>query len=196
MKIYDKDNIEIYDIDVDSKTKLKQSLEGADMITAVFTHKDYIDLVIGDNIVWREERYTLFDEPSVKKEKSNQYTYNIDFHAPKFQFRKVLMLLDDKTEYFVYGNLEDLLNHVITNLNRVFGITSISLGSVPDTEYRNFHFENIDGLSCVNDIVSVFEKEWSLESGVVNIYDHLGTDVNLTFQFKRGLKTIERKKLR
>ena len=197
MKIYNSFGAEIFDVEINKGTKLKKGLGGIDIINAVFTAKDYFDLKLGDNVSWRGVKYTMMDEPSVNKKRMNEYHYNIDFKAPKYQFSKAIVLLDEKTEFFIYGNLATMLAEIVSNINRVLGNEFAVIGNVPDTDVKNVQFANIDGLTAIDDVVGLWEYEWYVQGSFIHVVDKIGDEsTRHEFQFKKGLKTIERKKLR
>lgn len=202
MKIYDKSDVEQFDVVIDKRTKLKASLTGRSLINALFTTDTYLDIYIGYYIIWETEKYTLWNEPSVNKKRTNEYVYNLDFMAPKFSFENILVTIDKSphilTNFPLYGDLEVQLNHIIdNNINRIFGAGTYTLGSFPSgTDNKNILYEDIDCLTALNDIVAEWELEYSLSGSVINVVENVGSPTGLTFQFKQGLKGIQRKKLR
>ncbi len=197
MIIY-RDSLPVLTIEVDSKTQLKQVLLGEDRITCDFTLDYYFDLRIGDYVLWRGMKYTIFKQSSVDKSKTNLFKYSFTFDSYIYYLTDSLYLFDNQVEFSLLGDLEKFANLLITNLNRTSGASTYSLGEIPATEAKNLTFQKSDCLQAIQTIASNFEIEYELSSDgtTINFSDTIGIDTGLTFEYKAGLRNIKRKKLK
>ena len=196
MKFF-RDNIEIIDVVVDNKTQLKQSLQGQDLIQANFTLENYFEFKIGDNVQWRNKKYTILEQPSVKKNKQNEFVYSFDLKSYQYRMESALFMLDGQTDFYLLGDLEKFANLIVVNLNRIFGADYYQLGTYPSTEVKNLSFQNTNCFSTLQRITQEFGLEYyfSQDGRTINLVSKIGNDTGLSFQYKYGLQRIERQKV-
>ncbi len=196
MKFY-REGQEIIDIDVDSKTTLHQSLLGKDYVKCNFSLGSYFEFKIGDYVVWKNRTYTIFKEPSFIKEKANLFKYSFELESDFYRFLDALYMFEYQTDFSLMGNLEKFANLVVLNLNRISGAGYYQLGSVPETLTKNLTFNDENCLTVIQKISKEFEFEFQYdhENRLISFVDKIGVDTGLTFEFRKGLRTIEREKV-
>ncbi|WP_417444651.1 phage tail spike protein [Joostella sp.] len=188
MKIY-RNEVEIHDIEIDANTELKQSISGEDLISSRFTLPEKIDLQIGDYVTWNGLDYTILDEPQVKKSQG-YFTYNLQFKSSLYLLKNVLVLLDDSSEFYLFGNAQTLVSQIISNLNRVYG--GYYADFVEDTEEINFYFNNYNCLSAIQNIASQLSCEFRIEGKKITFKKKIGQETGLVFEYRKELREIER----
>ena len=196
MRVY-RDNKEIVNIVIDNKTQLKKFILGEDFVQSSFIIESYFDFQIGDYINWRGKKYTILKQPSVKKVQATQFQYAIDFRSDQYQFQNALYLFDKQAEFDLVGDFLKFANLVIVNMNRIAGESYYQLGEVSNTEVKNLHFDNFNCFYVVQFLCKEFEKEFyfSEDGKTLNFVDKIGNDTGLSFQFRNGLRNIERQKV-
>ncbi|MEE9408277.1 MAG: phage tail protein [Polaribacter sp.] len=196
MKFY-RNQVEIRDVTVDNKTQLKQSLQGQDIIQCNFTLDSFFDFQIGDYVEWRNKKYTIFKQPSVKKDKTNVFQYNFDIESDQYRLLDALYMLDGQTDFYLMGDLEKFANLIVVNLNRLSGTGFYQLGSIPNTDVRNLSFQDQTCLNVLQKISQEFSFEFlfSDDGRTISFIDKIGNDIGLSFEFKKGLRNIERQKV-
>ncbi len=193
MKVF-RDGTEIIDISIDDKTQLKQVLQGMSVVQANFALEQYFEFQIGDYIDWEDERYTILEQPSVKKVKSNQYQYNFDLKAGFYKLQEILFLHNGDAEFFLFGDVRKFIHQVVSNINRV-GAVNYTVGTIPNTISKNLSFKNEDCLKVIQKIAKEFDLEYFFLNNQIHLTKKIGNPTNLKFEFKKGLRNIERKKL-
>ncbi len=188
---------QIIEVVVDNTTQLKKSLLGKDLVQSSFTISSYFEFKIGDYIEFNGIKYTILDQPKAKKIKDNEFGYDIDFKSDQYKMSSILMLLEGQNEFYLLGDLKKFLNVIVSNLNRVLGENYYTIGTVPETDVKNLNFSNISCLDALSKICSEFEVEYTFSSNgrVISLVDKIGNETELVFEFKKGLRTIERKNL-
>ncbi|WP_142783342.1 phage tail protein [Changchengzhania lutea] len=188
---------ELLSLEIDNNTQLKQELQGEDVVQSNFTLEHYYEFKIGDYINWRGKKYTIFKQPSVKKIQTNQIQYNLEFGSDIYRLLNAVYLLDSQGEFFLLGDLQKFANLLVVNLNRLAGESFYQLGTVPATDVKNLNFSNSNCLLVLQQIASEFGKEFefSTDGTTINFVDKIGVDTALVFQFKQGLRHIERQKI-
>ena len=196
MKIY-RGTSEIIDVVIDNKTQLKNSLQGDDLIQANFVLDSFFDFKIGDYINWRTKRYTIFKQPSVKKDQSNKFQYNFDLESDQYRLLDALYMLDGQADFYLLGDIEKFANLIVVNLNRLAGDGYYQLGGFPISDVKNLSFQNTNCLNVLQRISKEFSVEYSFSNDgkTINIVNKIGNDTGLSFEFKNGLRNIERQKV-
>lgn len=200
MKIYQgSGNIgaERIDVSIDVNTVLRQAITGEDYIEAVFTTTTFIELFIGDYILLGTKKYTILKEPSINKLKTNAFKYTIKFESDQYRFMSILYLLKNEAEFYLLNDLRGFSELLVSNLNRVFGENYFSLGDSPVTEVKNINFNNNNCFEVLQKIADEFEVEYQLsdDGKVISYVEKIVNDTGLVFQFKQGLRNINRLKV-
>lgn len=196
MNIY-RDQEIILSVDVDNKTQLKQSLQGDDKIHCDFTLDYPFQFRIGDYTLWNGKKYTLLKEFPYNKVKSNEYKYTFQLESDLYYLLDALFFFDGSVEFSLMGDLQKFAELIVSNLNRVAGPGVYSLGSYPATEVKNLTFQSVFCLNALQTISKEFEVEYDLSNDgkEISFSETIGTDTGLSFEFKKGLRNIERKKI-
>ena len=187
-------NNEFLNVEVDNSTQLKQELGGEDVVYANFTLDFFYKFQMGDYIDWRGKKYTIYDEPSVDKSRTNEIKYEIVFKSDQYRFTNAKYFLDSDVEFNLRGDLQKFASLLVNNLNRLAGSEYYLLGNVPMTETLDLTFSNANCLLALQTIASEFGKEFSISNDgrTIDFVDKLGVDTGLTYRFKEGLRNIKR----
>jgi len=196
MKFY-RGTSEIIDVVIDNKTQLKQALQGEDLIQANFILDSFFDFKIGDYVNWRNKRYTIFKQPSVKKVQSNNFQYNFDLESDQYRLLDALYLFDGQADFYLLGDVQKFANLIIVNLNRLAGDGYYQLGQFPNTDVQNLSFQNTNCFNVIQRIGKEFGVEYyfSEDGKTIHFVNKIGNDTGLSFEFKNGLRNIERQKV-
>ena len=109
---------------------------------------------------WRGKKYTILKQPSIKKVKTNEFQYNIDFESDQYGLQNAMYLFDGQSEFYLVGDFLKFANLVIVNMNRIIGDSYYQLGQVPSTDVKNLNFNNFNCLYVVQFLCKEFEKEF------------------------------------
>lgn len=190
MKIY-RNNNEIHDIEVDNNTELRQSISGEDLISSRFTVAEKLDLQIGDYIEFKGANYSILDEPQVNKSQ-NTFTYAVEFKSDLYVLKNVQVMLDGNSEFSLFGDAQDAVSLVISNLNRVYGDGLYYTDFIEDREGKLLNFNNENALASLKRLADEFECELRVHGKKITFREKIGEDRNITFEYKKELQSIER----
>tara|TARA_R110002020_G_scaffold318905_4_gene534530 strand:- start:2313 stop:4730 length:2418 start_codon:yes stop_codon:yes gene_type:complete len=195
MKIYRYINqikTELEDIEIDGQTELRQKIGGEDVVTSRFTIEGQkLDLQIGDFIEFKDSIYTILDEPQVKKSQ-NTFSYNLQFKSDMYILKNVQVMLDEDSEFFLFGDAIDAVSLIISNLNRVYGAGVYFADYVEPTEGKNLNFNNENCLAALQKLAAEFDCEFQVKGKQITFREKIGSETNLKFEYKKGLRDIER----
>jgi len=195
MKIYRYINevkTELEDINIDGQTELRQKIGGEDVVTSRFTIEGRkLDLQIGDFIEFKDSVYTILDEPQVKKS-HNTFAYNLQFKSDMYILKNVQVMLDDESEFYLFGDPIDAVSLIISNLNRVYGEGVYFADYVEPLEGKNLNFTNENCLAALQKLAAEFECEFQVKGKQITFRKKIGSETNLKFEYKKGLRDIER----
>lgn len=199
MKIYriiEGEKTEIQDIEVDQNTELNQKISGQDLIRSRFTSEGFkYDIQIGDFVEFKNARYTILDEPQVKKSQ-NSFTYDIQFKSDQYLYNNVQLKNPDteEVEFYLFGSAIDMVSLVLHNMNRIYGTEGGTYYAdyVEQTEGRNMRFNNVNCLTALDQIANEFECEFVIKGYELTFRKKIGKETGLTFRYKKELREIER----
>ena len=124
---------------VDDKAKVIQRFYGENQIKTDIKSRSTLNLSIGDYIVHNGIKYYLNTLPDVTKEATNSFKYSLSWESEYYDLAKVQFQLDDESAFDYVCSAEDLIDLIVTNLNRVYGTSIWSKGSVSiTTQTRSF----------------------------------------------------------
>lgn len=187
----------MHNIEVDSQTELRQSISGEDLISSRFTIEGAkLDIQLGDYVEFKDSVYTILDEPEVKKSQ-NTFSYFIEFKSDQYILKNVAVLNPEFTEseFFLFGDAIDMVSLIISNLNRVYTDGAYYADFVEETEGKNISFNNENCLSAIQRLSTEFGCEFSVKGKKITFKEKIGTETNLTFQYKKELREITRQSL-
>jgi hypothetical protein len=189
--------INVVDAPIDDNSILKHTLMGEHVINMTFSLETFVDVRIGDFINWRGRKYKAIKQPVIKKSKSNSFLYNVDFYAPQYNYDQALFLLDGINDFYLSGTVETFVFLIRDNMNRAGGTGVYGVGTYPTTSFKNIQFNQDTCLSSLQKICVEFGLEYKFaDNGLsFNVAESVGVATALSFQFKNGLRDIERKEL-
>ncbi|RXG18717.1 phage minor structural protein [Leeuwenhoekiella aestuarii] len=183
---------QINNIEIDGQTELLQKIGGEDVVTSRFTIEGRkLDLQIGDFIEFKDSVYTILDEPQVKKSQ-NTFSYNLQFKSDMYILKNVQVMLDDESEFYLFGDPIDAVSLIISNLNRVYGEGVYFADYVEPLEGKNLNFTNENCLAALQKLAAEFECEFQVKGKQITFRKKIGSETNLKFEYKKGLRDIER----
>jgi len=196
MIVYQANDTQRADIELDNKSQRKWALLGQHLVNLSFTLDSYVDFSIGDYINFKGVKYIAYKQPIAKKNKADQWDYNIDFFSPQYQYDNVMMLLNGESDFYLRGQVEDFLGVVIENMNRLG--TGYSLASFPaGSGYKNLQFDGESCLAALQKVCNEYDLEYKFsdDGKTLTVGSDLGSATGLNFEFKQGLRNIERKEV-
>lgn len=152
-----------------------------DVIKIEFEHSEYIDLTVGDFIVFNNSEYRINIMPTVKKLAKNSFEYTCEFEGNIYQLAKVIFQFEGRSDFQFSGTAADFLTLCVTNLNRAF--SGYSEGGAVETDYFTLDFENENLLSVINRLRDEMGIEFSLVGKTLHFQE---TGQALPHSFKVG----------
>lgn len=169
-----------------------------DTITIEVECAEVLPIIIGDYIIYRNNRYKVNQAPRIDKVAKDVLVYQIVFESAKYDLANVVMLMPENTiGYMLTGNLQMFAEVILENINRVYH-NEWFLGEVPgDTDTKTEQFEEQNCLAALQRICELYEYEFRItELDNIKTIDIIKKGANSNLKFKygagRGLYTLTR----
>jgi len=151
-------------IKTDNNTRLIRQLLGEDIIRSSFNSHIFLDIGIGDFIVYGGVIYHINSLPNIKKNSINSYDYNITFESESYELLKTQFLdSDGNSDFYLVGNLETFIDLIVTNMGREH--TGWAKGDCSDyqPDYKLLSFSKNNCMQVLQKLCSEFEGEFYFE---------------------------------
>jgi len=187
MKIF-RGLVEIYDLVIDSQTKLEKRLMAEDLITLRVTTSSPLDLRVGDYTTLNGINYEINRPAKFKKTSDVEYNYEVQMEGTIYRLLDKLVQLNGKIEFYLTGSCADFINLIIDNINTIdTGWTKgTAIDDGLDTNWRTLY---VNAQSC-KQFMDTIASEFSGESVVVNkeisIVERVEHTTDLTFEVGKG----------
>ena len=148
-------------IKTDDKTRLINQLLGEDIIKSSFNSHIFLDIGIGDFIVYDGVIYYINSLPNVKKNSINSYDYDITFESESYELLKTQFLdSDGNSDFYLVGNLETFIDLIVTNMGREH--TGWVKGTCDQTnsDYKLLSFSKNNCMQVLQKLCEEFEGEF------------------------------------
>lgn len=151
-------------IKTDDNTRLINQLLGQDIIKSSFNSHIFLDINIGDYIVYDGVIYYINSLPNIKKNSVNSYDYNITFESESYELLKTQFLdSDGNSDFYLVGNLETFLDLIVTNMNREHTGWVKGTCDQTNTEYKLLSFSKNNCMQVLQKLCDEFEGEFYFE---------------------------------
>jgi hypothetical protein len=151
-------------IKTDDNTRLIRQLLGEDIIKSSFNSHIFLDIGIGDFIVYDGVIYHVNNLPNIKKNSINSYDYDITFESESYELLKTQFLdSDGNSDFYLVGNLETFIDLIVTNMGREH--TGWVKGTCDQTnsDYKLLSFSKNNCMQVLQKLCSEFEGEFYFE---------------------------------
>ncbi|MCK4296501.1 MAG: hypothetical protein KAX28_07595, partial [Candidatus Marinimicrobia bacterium] len=151
-------------IKTDDNTRLIRQLLGEDIIKSSFNSHIFLDIDIGDFIVYDGVIYHINSLPNIKKNSINSYDYDITFESESYELLKTQFLdSDGNSDFYLVGNLETFIDLIVTNMGREH--TGWVRGTCDQTnsDYKLLSFSKNNCMQVLQKLCSEFEGEFYFE---------------------------------
>ncbi len=193
MKLY-RGNKEIADIEIDEKNTYESELQGGDLISCNFTLPELIEIKKDDYTIWRGKKFYAKEVIPVHRKKTNEFDYNFKLYDFYFFLGDALHRFNEELDFYFFGDLEDQARLLVASFNKI-GRNALELGNFPTTEPKNLKFSNTDCESVLHQLCKEWGVEFQFTGNTLSFAEKVGNATDLTFEFKDGIRGIERKKV-
>ena len=183
MKIY-RAGIEILDISVDEKSRLRRKLMAEDEVSIDVTVTSEIDIQLGDYLDYSGERYTLNHPPVVKRVGDLEFRYNMTFEGTKYRLLDKIYMLNNRAEFYLVGTVEQFIDLLIENINTID--QGWSKGDVLVSERKNLNFNCITCREVLTILAQEFFCEYTVTNKVISFFEKVENNTSLTFAVGMG----------
>ena len=143
-------------------TKAEQTvaLLGEDTVKLTVRSAEPLNFQLGDLLDVYGKAYKLNQLPEVTKNGTRSLQYELTLEGAQYDLIDVQWLLPDNTKYDSFtGDLEDFIDILVSNLNRVYP-GKWQKGIFPaDTEYKTLTYSEKNALEVAQDLC----KQWGVE---------------------------------
>lgn len=186
-----------------SVTKAEQTvaLLGADTVAITVKTAAPITFYLGDQIEIYGKVYTLNQLPTIKKTGARKFEYNLTFEGVQYELIDAQWLLPADTVLDSFtGDLEDFIDILIGNINRVFPGKWVKGVFPADTEYKTLTFIGSNCLEVAQNLCSEYGIEFEIaqEAGIRTLnFKTAGVNFPYTFRYGRtgGLYELTRQNI-
>jgi len=181
-------------IKVSDNAFLIRRFYGENQIVIETDEREPLNLQIGDYVVYKGLKYYLNTVPTVTKSSSITYRYSIVFEAEYYNLTKVQLLESGEPDFNFSGSAEDMLDLIITNLDRVYESGTWTKGTVSITntgdKLLNFSGEHCRGV--LKRICEEFDCEVSFTKKAISLYDRVENLSSVALEYRSGLRGFTR----
>lgn len=186
-----------------SVTKAEQAvtLLGADTVAITVKTAAPITFYLGDQIEIYGKVYTLNQLPTIKKTGARKFEYDLTFEGVQYELIDAQWLLPADTVLDSFtGDLEDFIDILIGNINRVFPGKWVKGVFPEDTEYKTLTFIGSNCLEVAQNLCSEYGIEFEIaqEAGIRTLnFKTAGVNFPYTFRYGRtgGLYELTRQNI-
>ncbi len=184
-------------------TKAEQivSLLGEDVVNISVKTAGAIEFYIGDKINVYGKTYTLNQLPTIKKIGTRNFEYTLNFEGVQYDLIDAQWLLPDETVLDSFtGDLDDFINILVDNANRVFPGTWIKGATPADTDTKTLTYTESNCLEVLQKVCEEYDTEFEItqNNGIrtINI-KKAGVTFPYTFSYGRsgGLYELTRQNI-
>ena len=151
-------------IKIDDSTQLVRQLLGEDIIKSSFNSHIFLDIDIGDFIIYDGVIYYINNLPTIKKNSINSYDYNITFESESYELLKTQFLdSDGNSDFYLVGNLETFIDLIVTNMGREHTGWAKGTCDQTNTEYKLLSFSKNNCMQVLQKLCTEFEGEFYFE---------------------------------
>jgi hypothetical protein len=151
-------------IKTDDKTRLIKQILGTDIVKSSFNSHIFLDITVGDYIVYGGVIYHINSLPNIKKNSINSYDYDVTFESESYELLKTQFLdSDGNSDFYLVGNLETFIDLIVTNMNREHaGWVSLTRDQT-NHDYKLLSFSKANCMQVLQKLCSEFEGEFYFE---------------------------------
>lgn len=151
-------------IKTDDNTRLISQILGADIIKSSFNSHIFLDIGIGDFIVYDDVIYYVNNLPNIKKNSSNSFDYNVTFESESYELLKTQFLdTDGNSDFHLMGDLETFIDLIITNMDREHTGWVKGTCDQTNTDYKLLSFSKANCMQVLQKLCNEFEGEFYFE---------------------------------
>jgi len=148
-------------IRIDDNTRLINQLLSEDVIRLSFNSHIFLDVAVGDYIVYGNIIYHINNLPNIRKDSSNSFYYDITFESERYELLKTQFLdIDGNSDFYLVGNLITFIDLIVTNMNREH--TNWVRGTCNQTneDYKLLNFSKNNCMQVLQKLCEEFEGEF------------------------------------
>lgn len=139
------------------------------------------------------EWFYLDKEPEVRKLSTNKYVYNFRFEHESSKMKDVAFMLEGEADFYLFANLEEIIDLIIVNADRVFTLSTMYVrGDIPATIRKNHKFTGENCYQVLQRIVAEYELEWEFVYQslygffYINVAKRIGREWPLSIEYGKG----------
>lgn len=164
---------------------LSKQLMGANELSYKEIGQNPISYAIGQNEVYKGEKYNLNRLPSlVKGQKGTLYSYSVKLESDAYTLLNKKIELLGEFSFTVFGNLEYFVDLIISSINSIE--SEWIKGGIPATDGKTLTFENQDCRNVLNKLYEEFGFEWRATNKEISFASEIGTIKPYTFSYGNG----------
>jgi len=170
MKIYDKNDIELLDVNVSDDSYRQREIMASPSLTLYFELNSFVDLPVGAYADFEGERFYLFDKANFTKDSGKQYSYTLIMHGIAEKLNRFRFY-----DYANGGLIFSLTANPLTHIEMLVNVLNAkdsgwTVGTVSDQSEIVVSYSHNSCLEALNMVCDEAELEYEITSGkVINL---------------------------
>ncbi len=192
MKIYNKNNDLVLDLEVDDSSFAQRSIMGDRTLTLNYSLTEHVEIPLGAWCEFKDSKYFLFRPENFKKNGKRNFEYTLSLETEQsllrnFKFKSTVDI-PPKLKFSLTGSPEIFLTLLVFNLNDTD--SGWSVGSFLEAEEVTLDFNNQSCMEALGTIADAFKTEWDITSKTISlgkVEKNVDTPISLSYGEGEGL---------
>lgn len=170
MKIFDKNSIELYDIQVDDRSVRYRSIMNDDSLTLYFSLPGTVSVPLGSYVEFGQ-KYTLFYPENFKKHNTRNFEYTLVLHSnrellKRFKF-KDMSHKPYRLKFPLTAKPAEFVARLVDNMN--LHDAGWAVGSCIDAPEKLISFNHESCFDVLGRLAQEFNTEWEIEGKTIHL---------------------------
>lgn len=171
MIIYNHDNTELLNIEIDDRSYRFREVQGPNEVTLYYSLPQHVEVPVGSYVVVNEERYTLLKSINFSMIHTEKYEYTITLHS-KQELMNLCMVVnnvDGRIEFTMTAKPHEHLDLIVLNLKRKYPHIDWSVGKYPDGKEITLAYSSTYCFDALKQLAENLNDEFYINGSTINI---------------------------
>jgi len=178
--------------------KVSSKIMDEELLSMSFSLDHHFVFAIGDTVTAYNNIYSLQELPTVQKQSTNLFHYQLKFTGLKYELGKIQFMFPDGNnnltlgDFSINGNAQTIIELIVQNANRISN--GWTVGIVDVTDVRNFTFTAHNLLAALAILAEEFQSEfWIDQNQSIHFQKRENTSgLSLEYGKNKGLFSLTR----
>lgn len=171
MKIFDKNSIKLYDIQVDDRSVRYRSIMNDDSLSLYFSLPGIVSVPLGSYVDFEGQRYTLFYPENFKKHNTRNFEYTLVLHGnrellKRFKFKDTAAI-PYRLKFPLTAKPVDFVTRIVQNMN--LHDSGWTVGTCIDATEKLISFNHESCFDVLGRLAQEFNTEWEIAGKTIHL---------------------------